>query len=193
LLSSNSMAPVSSTRGNARGFTLVELMIVVVIVCVLAVIGIYGVRKYVSTSKTGEAVQMIGSIKAAQEAFKDETFAYLDVTDSLTSYYPDSSHPGQKKVAWGGDGPGRDNWKALGVSPAGAMLFVYACDAGPASENVASPGQNNDITISNWPGALGQPWYVVKAVADLDGGGDQRSVYVGASFTNQIFSANEGE
>jgi prepilin-type N-terminal cleavage/methylation domain-containing protein len=184
------MTPVSSTRRNARGFTLVELMIVVVIVCVLAVVGIYGVRKYVSSSKTGEAVQMIGSIKAAQEAFKDETFAYLDVTGSLTSYYPTNPAPGQTKVAWGGDGTGRDNWKALGVTPAGAVLFVYACDAGPASENVPSV---TDITIGDWPGALGQPWYVVKAVADLDGGGDQRSVYVGASFTNQIFSANEGE
>ena len=191
------MPPVSSTRRNTRGFTLVELMIVVVIVCVLAVIGIYGVRKYVFSSKTGEAVQMIGSIKAAQEAFKDETFAYLDVTGSLTSYYPSNATPGQLKVAWGGDGPGRDNWKALGVSPAAAVLFVYACDAGPASENVAAPAQGGDITISDWPGALGQPWYVVKAVADLDGNGlgtgRERSVYVAASFTNQIFSANEGE
>src|SRR5688572_10733767 len=112
------MAPVSSTRRTARGFTLVELMIVVVIVCVLAVIGIYGVRKYIFSSKTGEAVQMIGSIKAAQEAFKDETFAYLDVTGTLTSYYPSNAKPGQNKVAWGGAGPGLANWNALGVSPA---------------------------------------------------------------------------
>lgn len=165
-------------------------MIVVVIVSVLATLAVYGVSKYITSSKTGEAVQMIGSIKAAQESFKDETFAYLDVTGTLDSFYPTNTTPGRKKVGWGGDGPGRDNWKALGVNPAGPVLFVYACDAGTASQNVVSAG--SDITIGSWPTSLGQPWYVVKAVANLDGGGAS-SVYVGASFTNQIFSANEGE
>ena len=37
------------------GFTLVELMIVVATVGVLAVLAIYGVRKYIANSKTAEA------------------------------------------------------------------------------------------------------------------------------------------
>ncbi|HEY6078698.1 MAG TPA: prepilin-type N-terminal cleavage/methylation domain-containing protein, partial [Polyangiaceae bacterium] len=57
---------INKRRATARGFTLVELMIVVVLVAVLSALAVYGVRKYILTSKTGEAVQMLGAIRAAQ-------------------------------------------------------------------------------------------------------------------------------
>ncbi|HET9958536.1 MAG TPA: type II secretion system protein [Polyangiaceae bacterium] len=178
-----------------RGFTLVELMIVVVIVSILATLGVYGTRRYISSSKTGEAIQLIGSIKAAQEAYKDETFQYLDVSTAKTltsNFYPTNPKPGQTKVMWGG---GTDdvakNWATLGVNPGGPVLFVYACSAGGVGDTPTNPG--TDITVGSWPTtALGSPWYVVKAKADLSSGGKE-TVYVAPSFTTQIFSANEGE
>lgn len=182
---------LAAHRSVPRGFTLVELMIVVAIVSILATIAGYGVSRYLAASKTGEAVQMIGAIKAAQESYKDETFQYLNVSGNLSTFYPTNARPGRNKVSWGaGTDAVANNWRTLGISPTGPVLFVYSCTAGSAATNVVSPGA--DITIGNWPTALGQPWYVIKAVADLDGSGDKPTVFVGSSFTTELFSAGDG-
>lgn len=71
-----------------RGFTLVELMIVVAIVGVLAALAIYGVRKYISNAKTAEARNGIGQIaKGAQTAYdrdvmKGDTMAFQETRGS---------------------------------------------------------------------------------------------------------------
>src|SRR5215216_7439984 len=60
----------------SRGFTLVELMIVVAIVGILAALAIYGVRKYMTNAKTAEARNGVGQMsKDASSAYYKEGMA----------------------------------------------------------------------------------------------------------------------
>ena len=180
-------------RSEARGFTLIELMVTVAIVAILATIGIYGVRRYLLSAGTAEPMEIINSVRAAEESYKDETFGYLNV-GSISSYYPfGSSVPGsQKKRAWEGGTPNADEtqWQLLGVHPSTVVQFGYACVAGKGAGVPRKADLNTSIDL-NYPATAGD-WYVVRAASDRDGNGIA-AIFVGSSFTDQIYGQGETE
>ncbi len=75
----------SMKKLSKRGFTLIELMIVVVIIGILASLAIYGVQKYVANSKSAEARQMLGRISKDQlTAYESESMASVVLSFGAT-------------------------------------------------------------------------------------------------------------
>jgi type IV pilus assembly protein PilA len=78
------MRAAPTVRRNA--FTLVELMIVVMIVGILAMLAIYGVRKYISNAKATEARNSLGQIgKDVTTAFERESMAAIVLSKGTSS------------------------------------------------------------------------------------------------------------
>jgi prepilin-type N-terminal cleavage/methylation domain-containing protein len=185
-----------AARARARGFTLVELMAVVLIVAILGALATYGVRKYILAAKSSEAPEMIAGIMTAQEQYKAETLSYLDVSgvhnlDDYSTFYPETTPAKHAtKMSWGGGNADiLENWNRLGVKTTSPVLYIYGCAAGDSSTPMAAPG----ISIGNFgTGTTGKPWYLVKAVADLDGNGSV-GTWVGSSVTTQIFNSSTEE
>jgi len=157
----------TGTRGTSAGFTLVELMVVVIIMGVLATLAAYGVRKYLLEGKKAEAVAMLTQIRAAEEAYRDETFEYAGLED-FDAWHP-TSDPGGKKYGWDSATTNVRSqvFDRLGVLPNGPVEYAYAVVAGPAGTD--PPGL--PITL---PEALQEstgPFYIAMAKADLDNDG----------------------
>ena len=100
---------------DVKGFTLIELMIVVAIIGILAAIAIPNFLKFQLKSKSAEVKTNLGGIRTAEEAYKAENDVYY-----AAALNP-AAHEDGKKVAWGTPA----NFETIGFSPAADVYYSY--------------------------------------------------------------------
>lgn len=168
-----------------RGFTLIELMIVVVIVGVLSVLAITGYRKYIYAARNTEAIQFLGACRTAQETYFQSFGQYAGDSNNWSAH--PAIVPTENAQRW--DDPAMPNeWVALGVSSPNFVWFQYQVRAGAADD--APPNPPFLPGMPNYP--QNRPWYWIQALGDFNGN-NILSTFEATSSKAEIFIINENE
>jgi type IV pilus assembly protein PilA len=169
--------------------------VVVVIMGILATLGFASLRKHVSSAWGVEALNMIQSIRGAEERWRSEHMMYLNVSAAGAWYPFDPTEPSNRRMSHAffyepgsSDHGDADNWLQLHPTVPGPVRFGYLVNSGLAGNAMTTPSAGDAVT---WP-VPPDNWYVIQALGDTDGDGSE-SYYRASSLNGEVYVKNAGE
>jgi type IV pilus assembly protein PilA len=196
------MIHMTTARKNVRrrGFTLIELMIVVAIVGILAVLAVFGVRSYLSNAKSAEATNTLGQLnKGAVMGYEEEatpvellvpgtqgSATVHRLCDSANAAVPAGASPPAAKKYLADNAPGADYHKDSAIVHTGFSCLKFEMSepqqyqylyTGGAPGAVMATAAGGVVTATT--GAPGAGAWLVQAQGDLNGVGGYSSFATG--------------
>ncbi|HET9958535.1 MAG TPA: type II secretion system protein [Polyangiaceae bacterium] len=180
---------IAKLKRSKRGFTLVELMIVVAIVGILAALAIYGVSKYVKNAKSAEARDALGrmakdAVGAYQRENMDPNVMALGTSTGISHKLCDSATavptgvPSAEKFQsspsqWD-SGTSTAGWMCLRFSMNDPQYYQYDYQA----TGVATGGGSfSCIAHGNLDGDTSTSTFYIAGGVAADGAGNQTAIY----------------
>jgi prepilin-type N-terminal cleavage/methylation domain-containing protein len=176
---------VVASRPASRGFSLIELMIVVVILGILASLAMVGYRRYVGKARTTEAAAMLAEMAAKEQVYFLEFAQFLPLvsgatvtaaaasgasaTENAAQFWPrDPSVAAFDSVRTAANSTARPlSWQLAAVRPRDNALYcTYFASAGLVGSNPVAGSLGAGLIGST---AIGQPWFYVLGSCNLRG------------------------
>ena len=147
----------------AKGFTLLELMTVVVILIVLATVAVVSYKRYMARARLEAGYGYVHMLRMKEEEYYATYGMYVSTAQTLDQYYPTKFASGGVPVVdvpWNVDctnasaGSPEEAFCALGFNPGSTVTFgLVAKGWHPGATGAPSCIQNSN-----------KPWWVIKAI-----------------------------
>lgn len=193
----------------AGGFTLVELMIVVVIIAILAALGTVGFRRWVARARTTEVVAMLAEMNSKEQTYRMEFGTFLPLRadgnttlpspdEAAAAFYPVSPSSAGFESARTANSIGSSaswptSWRAVGVSPRDTSLYcTYMTNAGGAAQEVPAGASFGSRLVAG----TAAPWFYGLAACNMNGPSGYPSavtVFGISSTSPSLRTFNEGQ
>ena len=157
-----------------KGFTLIELMIVVAIIGILAAIAIPNFVKFQARSKQGEVKTNLKSLFTAEKSYYAEKDAYL-MDMNVVGFAPEMGNRYSYRVD---AACGTSAWVRPGTAPSGTILCIHQDSArfGTTASTAATVAAGNwsSDTVGYQPGSVGlsgtcpQCGFAAGAIGNID-------------------------